>query len=96
MLHLKLRDLELATLRLAPPFAGLSMGYITVLRDFLGEGPRRTMITSGRMNVNTPYTASAKTTLQKLDALDKLRRDAEMRIANAVPEPARHLNPAPR
>ena len=95
-LDLKLRDLELATLRLSPPFAGISMGYIAVLRDYLGENPRRTLVSSGRMNANAPRTASARTTLQKLDALDKLRRDAETHVANSVPEPGANLNPAPR
>lgn len=89
-LDLKLRDLELAELRLAPPYAGLAGGYIAALQDYLGEGPHKTRPQIGKMGLNASRTASAKVTLRKLDELDALRRDAEIRVANSVPaQPAR-------
>ena len=91
-LDLKLRDLELAVLRLAPPFSSIAMGYITALRDYLGENPRRTVVSTGRANLNAPHTASSKATLQKLDELDKIRRDTEIHLANTVPGPGQPRN----
>ena len=82
----KLRDLELAHFRLAPPFAALADSYHRVLVEFLGE-PNKTVATgTGRNLVFARRPADIKSTLDKLDALDRHRREAEARL-NVGPLP---------
>jgi hypothetical protein len=76
MLQTKLRDLELAQLRMAAPLAALTDGYRRALADYLGKRP--SLVTRW---IKHPFTASSKLTLedtlQKLDALDARRRAIE-------------------
>jgi len=77
VLEIKLRDLEFAQFRLAPPFAGLAGGYRSALADFLGErGQPPPPAPSKHRAVSMRRTASAADTLQKLDALAARRRAA--------------------
>ena len=78
MLQTKLRDLELAQLRMAAPLAVLTDGYRRALADYLGSGKRPSLVTRW---IKHPFTASSKLTLEdtlkKLDALDARRRAIE-------------------
>jgi hypothetical protein len=81
ILQTKVRDLELAQLRMAAPLVGLTDGYHRALADFLGLGSRAArvwrwvkhpLVSASKMNVND--------TLKKLDALDARRRAIESAI----------------
>jgi len=86
VLRLKLRDCEMMQFRLAPPFAALAEGYRRVLAEFLGE-PNKTVATgTGRIPVAAHHLSDIKPTLEKLDALDRRRREAEARL-DASPLP---------
>ena len=81
VLPTRLRDLELAQFRLAPPFAALAGNYRNVLADFLGE--RKKAPSSSNTGKNPPAMrrrTSLGETLKKLDALDARRREAEARL----------------
>jgi hypothetical protein len=81
ILQTKLRDLELAQLRMAAPLAVLTDGYRRALADYLGLGSRAAPLLR---RVKHPFTSSSKTTvndtLKKLDALDARRRAIESAI----------------
>jgi hypothetical protein len=81
ILQTKLRDLELAQLRMAAPLVVLTDGYRRVLADYLGSGSRAAPLLRW---VKHPFTSSSKTlmndTLKKLDALDARRRAIESAI----------------
>jgi hypothetical protein len=81
ILQTKLRDLELAQLRMAAPLAALTDGYRRALADYLGLGKRPSLVTRW---IKHPFTSSSKLTLedtlQKLDALDARRRAIESAI----------------
>jgi len=88
ILQLKLRDLDLARLRMALPFAVLANDYRQALGDFLGE--RTGAETNQRVIVkrNSSHAANktdAKNTLKKLDELDVRRRQLETDIDNGQP-----------
>jgi len=78
ILHVKLRDLELAQLRMAAPLAVLTDGYRQALADYLGLGNSPSFV---RRWIKHPFTSSSKLTLedtlQRLDALDARRRAIE-------------------
>ena len=75
ILQTKLRDLELAQLRMAAPLVVLTDGYRRALADYLGLGKRPSFVMRW---IKHPFTSSSKltleATLQKLDALDARRR----------------------
>jgi hypothetical protein len=81
ILQTKLRDLELAQLRMAAPLAALTDGYRRALADYLGLGKRPSLVTRWFKH---PFTSSSKltleATLQKLDALDARRRAIESAV----------------
>lgn len=83
LLQTKLRDLELARLRMATPFAQLIDGYCAALGDFLGEKKNNPSANS-KYPVPMRRLASAVDTLKKLDALDARRREVEARLRTAV------------
>ena len=64
VLQIKLRDLSLAQLRLAPAFAVLADGYRRALGEFLGEDYKRPTVATGHMPMRR--TASVADTLKKL------------------------------
>ncbi len=81
LLLTKLRDLELAQLRMAAPLAALTDGYRRALADYLGLGRRPSLATRW---IKHPFTSSSKLSLaavlQQLDALDARRRAIESAI----------------
>ena len=81
LLQTKLRDLDLAQLRMAAPLAALTDGYRRALADYLGLGKRPSLVTRW---IKHPFTSSSKLMLenamQKLDALDARRRAVESAI----------------
>jgi hypothetical protein len=81
ILQTKLRDLELAQLRMARPLAALTAGYRAALADYLGQS-QETVSTPpfGRHPSAVPQKAGADDTLKKLDALDAQRRPIESSI----------------
>ena len=92
VLQIKLRDLSLAQLRLAPAFAVLADGYRRALGEFLGEDYKRPTVATGHMPMRR--TASVADTLKKLDALDVRRRELEMKLRNdAIHRQANRGNP---
>jgi hypothetical protein len=90
ILQLKLRDLELAQLRIAPPLAALTEDYRRALADYLGDrkagSPRPVWI---RHMFNELLQASASTTIKTLDALDARRRSLE-----ATLQPEKSVQPS--
>jgi hypothetical protein len=81
ILQTKLRDLELAELRMARPLAPLAAGYRVALADYLGQGRRTAPVTlSGRHPAPTRSRASVRDTLIRLDKLDAQRRAIESSI----------------
>jgi hypothetical protein len=79
ILSLKLRDLELAQLRVSPQFAVLTDGYRRALRDYLNES--HAAPATIRKN-------KARDTLVKLNALDAQRRTIE-----AMAKPEKSIQP---
>jgi hypothetical protein len=78
ILQTKLRELELAQLRMAPPLAVLTAEYRAAIADYLGESSEKSpSIQSGKVLSPSPRNAGAQQTLQKLDALDARRRAVE-------------------
>jgi hypothetical protein len=85
VLPTRLRDLDLAQLRLAPPFAQLANSYRNVLANYLGEGQRSPAYTVvGKRPVVMRRRAGLEDTLKQLDALDLRRRETEARLDAAV------------
>ncbi|HTQ50466.1 MAG TPA: hypothetical protein VMJ12_07130 [Candidatus Acidoferrales bacterium] len=81
ILSTKLRDLELAELRVARLLAPLTAGYRDVLAAYLGQSRPATLTPAGgRYSSSVPPRASARDTLGKLDALDAQRRLVESSI----------------
>jgi hypothetical protein len=82
ILQTKLRDLELAQLRMAQPLVYLVAGYRTALADYLGQHPDVVPAPPvGRQSwAAAPSQVSAKDTLAKLDTLDAQRRTVESSI----------------
>ncbi len=81
VLRVKMRDLELAQFRLAPPYAMLADGYRRALADFLDEKkPTPAVSFSGKQTVAMRRNEPIEGTLKKLDALDIQRREAETRL----------------
>jgi len=78
VLETRLRDLELARVRMAPRFDLLTAEYCRVLADYLGErpgpAPRQT---SAKHPPTPPVRLKPRETIQRLDALDTRRRTLE-------------------
>ena len=76
ILQTKLRDLELAQLRVDPSLAVLTVEYRNAVAGYLGEAhPRRGTLV---LNKNQPVKVSANETLKILNALDAQRRALAM------------------
>jgi hypothetical protein len=86
ILQNKLRDVQLAELRMAPQFAQLADGYRLALADYLGEGPVPTRVILGKNSAPRSSRASAKATLKKLDGLDARRRTIESALERSGSE----------
>lgn len=86
VLRTTVRNLALVELRLAPPFGSLADAYRTTLADFLGETPKaRQTRAANKHGVPQNRQASLTDTVEKLDALDRRQREAELKIRAAVP-----------
>jgi hypothetical protein len=94
--RLKVRDLGLVELRLAPPFGNLADGYRLTLTDFLGELKTKKTAADYAVNKHAPAAhrpASLADTLKKLDALDRRRREAETQAVVPLPGNLRAVAP---
>ncbi|HUA38456.1 MAG TPA: hypothetical protein VMA35_08715 [Candidatus Sulfopaludibacter sp.] len=81
ILQTKLRDLELAQLRMARPLAILTAGYRAALADYLGQSQETAPAPPfGKHPLAALQKADAAETLKKLDALDAQRRAVESSI----------------
>lgn len=80
LLQTKLRDLQIAELRMSPHFAGLTARYVQAISDYLGQRPAQQRILSGRRSAAAPSKPDIKNTLKILDNLDARRRDIETAI----------------
>lgn len=80
ILPVKLRDLQLAQFRLAPPMAALAGSYRQVLADFLDGQKNNSSVASSRRLAPEPQPPTAVAgALKQLDALDARRREVESR-----------------
>jgi hypothetical protein len=90
ILQTRLRDLELAQLRITPQLAALTEGYRRALADYLGErnssSPRRSWI---RRVLTASPKASANETIKTLDELDARRR-----ILETILQPEKSVQPS--
>jgi hypothetical protein len=81
ILQTRLRDLELAQLRMAAPLVVLTDGYRRALADYLGSGSRAApLLQLGKHPPGPPSKTTVNDTLDKLDALDAQRRAIESAI----------------
>jgi hypothetical protein len=85
ILQTKLRDLQLAQLRIAPQLAALTEGYRRALADYLGQHKASPGVTRIKNMVIAPQKADASKTLKTLDALDDQRRTLETPVEPAMP-----------
>ena len=74
ILSARLRDLELAEYRLAPPLNGLAAGYAKILSDYL----------HARKKVFFLRRPGPATTISRLDAQDVRRREVESKLRTTV------------
>jgi hypothetical protein len=87
ILQTKLRDLELAQLRVAPQLAVLTAEYRLALASYLGQDKPTGPVFHGNKRALVPPKASSSDTLKKLDALDAKRRTIEVTIKPDVLRP---------
>jgi len=81
VLQIKLRDLELAQFRLAPPLATLADGYRGALANYLGKKkPVPAVSVTGKHADAKRRNDPLEDTLTKLDALDVTRRETGIRL----------------
>jgi hypothetical protein len=86
VLRIKVRDFALEELRMPPPFGALAENYRAVLADFLGEMKKTAPVAASNLHPRpVDLRPGLAETLNKLDALDRRRREAEIRLAS-VPE----------
>jgi len=78
ILQIKLRDLELAQLRMAAPLARLTDDYRLAVASYLGENKNVRQPPWSKHPL--PQKTSARATLKKLDELDALRQTIESSI----------------
>jgi hypothetical protein len=85
VLETRLRDLEIARVRMAPRFDLLTADYCRVLADYLGErpgpAPRQT---SAKHPPTPPVRLNPRETITRLDALDTRRRTLEAAVPAAT------------
>jgi len=74
ILSARLRDLELAEYRLAPPLNGLAAGYAKILSDYL----------HARKKVFFLRRPGPATTISRLDAQDARRREVESKLRTSA------------
>ena len=74
VLSARLRDLELAEYRLAPPLNGLAAGYARILTDYL----------QARKKVFFLRRPGPASTISRLDAMDARRREVESKLRASV------------
>ncbi|HEU6448884.1 MAG TPA: hypothetical protein VFV23_10655 [Verrucomicrobiae bacterium] len=79
ILRTKLRDLQLAQLRMASPLAVLTDGYRRTIAAYLGDEKRNPLYFWNR-HPRSPRKADRDATLKKLDDLDGQRREIEAKI----------------
>jgi hypothetical protein len=85
ILQTKLRDLELAQLRMAAPLAALTDEYRLAIAGYLGQNKE---IRQPRWSKHPlPQKTSARATLKKLDELDGQRRTIELSVKPDVLTP---------
>ena len=90
VLPTKLRDLQLAVFRLAPPFDALAEGYRAALAEFLEKNKISSSATpAGRHPAAASETIGLAETLKKMDVLDARRREVETKF-DSLPQ---NLNP---
>jgi hypothetical protein len=80
ILQTKLRDLELAQLRMAPQLIALADAYRRTIADYLSENGRHVSVSPFNKHSGATQMAAARQTLKKLDALDAKRRTIEATI----------------
>ena len=86
VLQVRLRDLELAQLRMAAPLAALTDEYRRALADYLGQGRHASpAVHLGKHAPVSSLAILARDTLERLDALDARRRAIESAIKPVVP-----------
>ena len=86
ILQTKLRDLDLAQLRVARPYAVLTAEYRRAIGSYLGDRPANAPAPSWAARLyRSLQKPSAASTIKKLDALDARRRNLE---TTAKPEPS--------
>jgi hypothetical protein len=85
ILETKLRDLELALLRMAPPLAALTDDYRLAIADYLGQNPETRPPPWSKHPL--PQKTSLRATLKKLDDLDLWRQTIEASIKPDVLRP---------
>ncbi len=93
LLQTKLRDLDLAQLRIAQPYAVLTAEYRRALGSYLGDRPPNTPTPSWATRVyHALRQPSAATTVKQLDALDARRRQiaATVQVKQFVPPALPH------
>ena len=78
ILQIKLRDLELAQLRMAAPLAALTDEYRRAIAGYLGQN--REVRQPAWSKHPVPQKTGARATLKKLDALDAQRQTIELSI----------------
>jgi len=87
ILQTKLRDLQLAQLRMAPQLAVLTAEYRLALASYLGQDKQTVPVFHGNKRAWVPPKASSSDTLKELDALDAKRRTIEATIKPGVLRP---------
>ena len=93
ILQTKLRDLDLAQLRVARPYVVLIAEYRRAIGSYLGQRPAGAAAPSWAARLyHSLSSPGAASTVKKLDALDVRRRTIE---ATAQPEPSLQPNLAP-
>ena len=78
ILQTKLRDLELAQLRMAAPLAALTAEYRRAVAGYLGQNPEIRQPPWSKHP--SPQKTSARAILKRLDELDTQRRTIELSI----------------
>jgi hypothetical protein len=88
ILQSKLYALELAQMRMAPPFVVLTDEYRRAIADYLGSGQRTSPVLRWiKHPFSSPSKAIRTDTLKRLDALDAQRRAIESGLKPAIPPP---------
>jgi hypothetical protein len=85
ILRTKLRDLEVAQFRVAPPYAMVTAEYLRAIHSYLGDRPPNAPKPNWAFRLyRSLQKPSAATTVKKLDALDARRRDIAVQTGQFV------------